>query len=101
MSIESELAKMALSLLLEKPEELYEVLNEFNDKLQARKNMLADGKQPVPVDHIEMLQNFISSFGGVIQLMANGETVGAKQILEKELSRRMHGLPEGARFKID
>jgi len=101
MSIESELAKLSLSLLLDKPEELYEVLNDFNNRLQVRKAMLADGKQPPPVNHIEMLQNFMGSFGGVIQLMANGETIGAKQILERELSSRMQGLPEGARFKID
>lgn len=101
MSIEAQLARLALRLLAENPKEMQEVLEEFSRDMLTRAAALRAGEKDPFFDREKLLQDFADSFGSIISISTNDASEGAKKALERELSSRMQGLPEGATFKIE
>ncbi|MDD5287214.1 MAG: hypothetical protein PHD54_15295 [Desulfuromonadaceae bacterium] len=101
MSIEAEIARLSLRLLADRPEEMQEVLEEFSKDMLERAASLRAGKNDTFFDREKLLQEFLERCESAISISANDASGYAKQILERELSSRMQGLPEGATYKIE
>lgn len=101
MSIESQLARLALRLLADNPREMQEVLEEFSKDMLARAAALRAGEKDPFFNREKLLQEFVEKCGPAISISSNYGYVDARKVLEKELSSRMQGLPEGATFKIE
>lgn len=99
MSMEAQLARLALRLLADNPQEMYQVLDEFSKDMLARATALRAGEKDPFFNREKLLQEFVDQCRAMISVNdSHGDT---KKILERELSSRMQGLPNGATFKID
>jgi hypothetical protein len=101
MSIEAQLARLALRLLADKPQEMQEVLEEFSKDMLARAAALRDGGSTPFFNREQILREFVDAFGSAVSISATDASEDARKVLERELSSRMHGLPEGATYKIE
>ena len=101
MSPEAQLAKLALRLLANNPTEMMEVLTEFSREMLERVHAINEGKPDPLADREHILHDFFNQFGDVISLSAKQPESGSLKVLERELSRRMAGLPQGATFKLE
>ena len=101
MSIEAQLARLALRLLADKPQEMQEVLEEFSKDMLARAAALRSGDNNSLFDREKLLRDFIDSCGSAVSISSKETSEDVRKVLERELSSRMKGLPEGATFKIE
>jgi len=101
MSIEAQIARLALRLLADKPQEMQQVLEEFSKDMLTRAAALRSGENSSLFDREKLLREFVEQCGSAVSISSNVGCKADKKILERELSSRMQGLPEGATFKIE
>jgi hypothetical protein len=101
MSVEAQLARLALRLLADNPQEMYQVLDEFSKDMLARAEALRAGEKDPFFNREKLLREFVEQCGAAISISAHDTPENTRKILEKELSSRMQSLPQGATFKID
>lgn len=99
MSTEAQVAMLMLRLLIDRPKELQMVMDYLQKEVLARKAELDVGKSGVTTRE-EILSEFEERFGLVVDITDSEAQVESKEALSEEISRRMHGLPAGARFKV-
>jgi hypothetical protein len=101
MSTEAQVAMLMLRLLIDRPKELQQVMDYLQREVQTRKADLEAGKRGFAT-RTEIMNDFEEKFGLIVDI-AEGEPEirpYADEVLSEEISRRMHGLPAGARFKV-
>lgn len=101
MSPEAQLARLALRLLANNPTEMMDVLADFSQEMLERARAIQEGNPDPMADREHMVQDFLNRFGDVIPLVEKRPEAASLKVLERELSRRMSGLPKGATFKLE
>jgi hypothetical protein len=101
MSTEAQVAMLMLRLLIDRPKELQKVMDYLQHEVQMRKTELEAGYRRFAT-RTEITDEFEEKFGLIVDITdGEGEVrPDADEVLSDEISRRMHGLPAGARFKV-
>jgi len=100
MSTEAQVAMLMLRLLVDRPRELSKVIDYLQKQVLRRKAELEAGISRAATRE-EIMNEFIEKYGLTVDITDDDvpERVH-KELLSDELSRRMHGLPAGGRFKL-
>jgi len=99
MSTDAEFAMLLLRLLIDRPKELQKVMDYLQKEVLARKTALEAGITGFATRE-EIMNEFMERYGLIVDFTDNNPDLRPNQILADELSKRLPGLPSGARFKI-
>lgn len=99
MSTEAQVAMLMLRLLIDRPKELSKVLDYMRREVQTRKTELEAGITRVATRE-DILNEFVEKYGLTVDIDDEDPAGESNEYASNELSRRMHGLPVGATFKI-
>jgi len=99
MSTDAEFAMLLLRLLIDKPKELQKVMDYLQREVLTRKAELEAGITGFATRE-EILHEFLEKYGLIVDFTDSSTVMKTEQIISEEFSKRMPGLPAGARFKI-
>jgi hypothetical protein len=99
MSTEAQVAMLMLRLLIDKPNELQQVLGYLQSQVVIRKAVLDVGKRDV-LTREEILKEFEEKFGLIVDMDTDESDHEGSMIASEAISERMIGLPGGAKFRI-
>jgi hypothetical protein len=99
MSTETEFAMLLLRLLIDKPKELQKVMNYLQREVLMRKAELDAGITGFATRE-EIMNDFLEKYGLTVDFTDGITEMKSEPILSEEFSKRMHGLPVGAKYKI-
>lgn len=90
---------LMLRLLLDKPQELQEVLDYLRNQVVVRKAVIEVGNREFS-SREDIFREFEDRFGLVIDIFDEEPDSGHKALLPEGVSRQMIGLPGGVKFKV-
>jgi hypothetical protein len=99
MSTEAEFAMLLLRLLIDRPKELQKVMDYLQREVLMRKAELDAGITGFATRE-EIMNEFLEKYGLTVDFTDGGTEMKSEPIISDEFSKRMQGLPVGAKFKI-
>jgi len=99
MSTEAQVAMLMLRLLIDRPQELQQVMDYLKREVLLRKAILEVGNSQLATRE-EIMNEFEEKYGLTVDINDDEPNPIAGAVLSEEISSRMRGLPSGARFKV-